>query len=80
MLISIRILLTYVALLDLELDQLDVVRAFLNGHLDTDVYLRQPKGFTLSGDTRICLLHKCLYGLCQAARAWYAVLHGTLGS
>ena len=50
MLVSLRILLTLVAILDLKLDQLDVVGAFLHGGLDTEVYLRQPIGFTLAGD------------------------------
>lgn len=78
MLVSIRVLLTLVALLDLELDQLDVVGAFLHGGLDSEVYLRQPVGFALVGDTRVCALCKSLYGLCQVARAWYNVLHNTL--
>lgn len=39
---TIRILVTLVAYLDLELDHLDVVSAFLNGDIDTTVYLRQP--------------------------------------
>ena len=80
MLISIRVLLTLVAVLDLELDQLDVVGAFLNGGLESEVYLPQPIGFTLVGNTRICALQKSLYGLCQAARAWYHVLHNELHS
>ena len=79
-LVSIRILLTLVAVLDLELDQLDVVGAFLNANLDSDtqVFLRQPQGFTIVGDSRVCALHRSLYGLCQAARAWYNVLHSCL--
>lgn len=74
MLINLRILLTLVVILDLELDQLDVVGAFLHGGLDTEVYLRQPIGFVLTADSRVCALHKSLYGLCQAARTWHEVL------
>lgn len=77
MLVSIRVLLTLVALLDLELDQLDVVGAFLHGGLDSAVYLRQPTGSSIVGDSRVCALNKSLYGLCQGARAWYVVLHNT---
>ena len=51
---------------DLELEQVDFVSAFLNGDLDTDVYLKQPEGFTINNE--YCLLRKSLYGLCQAAR------------
>lgn len=74
---TIRILLTLVASLDLELDHLDVVSAFLNGDIDTTVYLKQPQGFIID-DSSCCRLNKSLYGLCQAARSWYTKLHETL--
>ena len=76
-LVTLRLLFALVAFHDLELDQLDVVSAFLNGSIDTAVFLRQPQGFTLDGHS-FCLLRKSLYGLCQAARAWYTVLDHTL--
>jgi Reverse transcriptase (RNA-dependent DNA polymerase) len=39
---SVRILL---ALLDLELHQMDVVTAFLNGDLNEEIFMEQPEGF-----------------------------------
>ena len=76
-LISLRILLTVVCVQDLELDQLDVVSAFLNGLIDTTVFLHQPQGFVVR-DGHYCLLRKSLYGLCQAAKTWYDRLDNVL--
>jgi hypothetical protein len=44
-LVSIHVVLALVALLDLELEQLDVKRTFLHGYLDDDIYMEQPEGF-----------------------------------
>ena len=44
-LVSIRIVLALVALLDLELEKLDVEKKFLQGYLDEDIYMEQPEGF-----------------------------------
>ena len=71
-----RILLAKIAADDLELDQADVISAFLNGKIDTLVFLIQAEGFTVTG--MFCLVHKSIYGLCQAARVWYMVLDDAL--
>ena len=42
---SIRSMLALVALLGLELEQLDVKTAFLHGYLDEEIYMEQPEGF-----------------------------------
>jgi len=61
------------------IDQMDVISAFLNGTIDTTVYLVQPEGFSLGLRTSMfCILYKSIYGLCQAARIWYNVLHSAL--
>nr|CAN69037.1 hypothetical protein VITISV_026270 [Vitis vinifera] len=41
---SLRIIMTLVAHFDLELHQMDVKTAFLNGNLDEDIYMEQPEG------------------------------------
>ncbi|KAH9736371.1 hypothetical protein KPL71_018077 [Citrus sinensis] len=69
---SIRILLAMVALLDLELEQMDVKTAFLHGNLEEQILMAQPEGFECKDkEDYVCLLHKSLYGLKQSPRQWY---------
>ena len=59
---SIRIILALSAALDLELHQMDVVIAFLNGELDEEVCMEQPDGFEVGDPNKfVCLLTKTLY-------------------
>ena len=55
---------------------MDVKSTFLNGILEEEVYIEQPKGFVDEhNENMVCKLHKALYGLKQAPRAWYERLH-----
>ncbi|KAL4295771.1 hypothetical protein GQ457_12G011150 [Hibiscus cannabinus] len=66
---SLRIVLALVAQFDLELQQMDVKTAFLNGDLEEEVYMKQPEGFSSSdGEKLVCKLKKSIYGLKQASR------------
>ena len=61
-LVSIRIVLALVALLDLELEQLDVKTTFLHGDLDEEIYMEQPEGFVQHQKGRLlCKLKESLY-------------------
>ena len=42
---SIRMVFAIVALRNLEVHQMDVKTAFINGELDKEIYMEQPKGF-----------------------------------
>ncbi|RVW91271.1 Retrovirus-related Pol polyprotein from transposon TNT 1-94 [Vitis vinifera] len=69
---SFRVIMAIVAHFDLELHQMDVKTAFLNGDLDEDVNMEQPTGFTEVGKEHlVCKLNKSIYGLKQASRQWY---------
>ena len=46
---SFRIIMVLVAHYDLELHEMDVKTALLNGNLDENVYMAQPKGFVIKG-------------------------------
>ena len=65
---SIRVLLALVAHHNLELHQMDVVTAFLNGEVDEDIYMEIPEGVPQNGNSLVCKLSKALYGLKQAPR------------
>nr|GEV02395.1 retrovirus-related Pol polyprotein from transposon TNT 1-94 [Tanacetum cinerariifolium] len=69
---SIKVLLSIVALQDLELEQLDIKTAFLYGHLEEEIYVEQPEGFKVPGNEyNVCRLKILLYGLKQSHRQWY---------
>ena len=69
---SFRVIMALVAHFNLELHQMDMKIAFLNGDLTEDVYMIQPDGFVEKGRERlVCKLRKSIYGLKQASRQWY---------
>ena len=73
---SFRTIMALVAHFDLELHQMDVKTAFLNGDIDETIYMVQPENF-VSGATKkkVCKLKKSIYGLKQASRQWYYKFH-----
>ncbi|KAG7564986.1 Integrase catalytic core [Arabidopsis suecica] len=78
---SLRIVLGLVAHYDLELHQMDVKTAFLNGELEEEVYMDQPEGFVATGNEHlVCKLKKSIYGLKQASRQWYLKFNDTITS
>ena len=53
-----------VAHFDLELHQMDVKTASLNGDLHENVYMAQPEGFVMEGKEQLgCKLKKSIYVL-----------------
>ena len=70
---TLRTLLAKVAAEDLELRQLDIETAFLNGKISAEICMAQPEGYE-QGDDQVCRLLRSLYGLKQAPRAWWLEL------
>ena len=65
---SIRVIILIAAAEHMHLHQMDVNTAFLNGEIDTEVYMRRSN--ELGGDAPFVKLNKALYGLKQASRIW----------
>jgi hypothetical protein len=78
---SVRLLLAVAMQRRWEVHHMDVKTTFLNGELGEEVYVLQPPGFVIAGESsKVLRLHKALYGLRQAPRAWNIKLDGVLTS
>ena len=68
---SIRYLLAHAALLNWEIEAMDVKLAYLHGVLDEEIYMEQLEGFIAKGEeNKVCRLIWSLYGLKQAGQVW----------
>ncbi|RVX19364.1 Retrovirus-related Pol polyprotein from transposon TNT 1-94 [Vitis vinifera] len=69
---SFIIIMALVAHYDLELHQMNVKNAFLNGNIDETIYMVQSENFE-SNDSKqfVCRLKRSIYGLKQTSRQWY---------
>ena len=68
---SFRIIMTLVAHYDLELHQMDVKTAFLNGDIEETIYMVQPENFESKESKHLVYkLKKSIYSLKQASRQW----------
>ncbi|KAL0537384.1 hypothetical protein IC582_026362 [Cucumis melo] len=77
---AIRLLLSISCFRKFKLFQMHVKSAFLNGYLNEEVYVTQPKGFVDPEFPQyVYKLNKALYRLKQAPRAWYERLTMYLG-
>ena len=51
---------------------MDVKTAFLNGDLEEEIYMDQPKGCVVPGkEKKVCKLVKSLYGIKKAPKQWH---------
>ena len=72
---SIRSVLAIANQLDLELHQVDVQTAFLNGELEEEIYMSQPEGYKEKGkENYVCKVNKNLSGLKQASTCWFKTM------
>ena len=78
---SLRVTLALAAYPDYEVEQIDVVTAFLDADVVSKVYMEQPQGFkrtSKDGGELVCELKKTLYAIREAPRAWNSLLNGWL--
>jgi Reverse transcriptase (RNA-dependent DNA polymerase) len=78
---SLHNLIAITAILELEMGQMDIRGAYLNGDLHESMYMWQPKGYE-DGTNRVTRLVHTLYGLKQSGQEWNskfnAYITGTL--
>jgi len=65
---TFRCLCAYIAALDLDADQIDIVCAYANAQIDKEIYVKFPPGFDIPGKCKRLL--RALYGLKRSARLW----------
>jgi len=76
---TVRVVLAIAVHFNWSVQQLDISNAFLHGQLQEDVYMTQPQGFVHPKfPNHVCKLHKAIYGLRQAPRAWFNRLSDSL--
>lgn len=82
---SLRFVMALAAQLKMEVHQLDVETAYLNGDLEETIYLQPPEMLTEISEQKdalppgkVCLLNKSIYGLKQSGRQWYKKLDDRL--
>eukprot|EP00253_Pinus_taeda_P016385 PITA_16385 len=69
---SIRSMLALLAQMGWNIHQMDVYTTFLNGKIEEEVYIEQPKRFeTFDRESHVCRLKRALYRLKQAPCALY---------
>jgi transposase InsO family protein len=76
---TIRMMLSHAAAEDLEIKQLDVKTAFLNGSLEEELWIAPPEGLGSIPAGQACRLNRALYGLKQSPKVWYDRLSKDLG-
>ena len=67
-----RIVLAITAVMNLELEQIDVKTTFLHSDLEEEIYMVQPEDFVEKDKEKLVYqLNKSLYGLKQTLKCWY---------
>ncbi|XP_026454355.1 uncharacterized protein LOC113355653 [Papaver somniferum] len=68
--VTVRTLIVVAAVRQWNLHRMGVKDAFLHGELQEEVYMQPPPGLP-HAPNQVCKLHKPLYGLKKAPRAWF---------
>lgn len=66
---TLRTLLAHTVEKEWNIRQLDVPTAFLNGYLESEVYVKPPEGIVIKGN-KVLKLNRGLYGLRESPKCW----------
>ena len=78
---TVRLMLAISALEQWYITGLDVKSTFLYGELDKELYMEQPEGFKIKGqEIKVLRLKRAIYGLKQAALAWWRALDKSMAA
>lgn len=72
-LVLVRTVLAIINYLDLDVCQLNIKTAFLNGTIDEEIFMEIPEGVRVTKETRerkVCKLKRALYGLRISPKRW----------
>ncbi|KAL2230838.1 UNVERIFIED_CONTAM: putative mitochondrial protein [Sesamum indicum] len=69
--VTVRLFLALATAFQWPLHQVDINNAFLHEHLDEEIFMTAPEGYSVSPG-HACLLKLSMYGLKQASRQWNA--------
>ena len=77
---SLRTLFSLACQRKMHIHQLDVSNAFLNGHIDKEVFCKPPPGTIPPPgcENKVWKLNRTLYGLKQSPRAWNEKLNSAI--
>ena len=76
---SVQYLLAHTALLDWEIEAMDIKMAYLHRVLEEEIYMEQLEGFIAEGDKdKVCKLVRSLYRLKQAGQVWNRTFANTI--
>jgi hypothetical protein len=76
----VRLMIVLATLKNWHITGLDIKTAFLYGELDEELYMEQPEGFKVKGqEGKVLRLKRAIYGLKQAALAWWKALDKSMG-
>jgi hypothetical protein len=74
--VTVRLVFSITVSCDWKIYQVDIHNAFLKGIFDKEIYMKQTPDFVdFALSFHVCRLHKSLYSLKQALRAWYTRLN-----
>ena len=70
---------SHAALLDWEIEAINIKLAYLHGVLKEEIYMEQLEGFIAQGEeNKVCKFMCSLYGLKQAGRVWNKTFANTI--